>query len=143
MVTHSPFILSDLVESNIMYLGRKDDDVEKTFGANIHTLLDNSFFMEDGLMGKFAKKKIEDIINKLTLHKLELSKPIRERDVQKTIKSIDKEDIKNVIENIGEPFLKKKLFDMYFLIFDEKDNAILLLKREQEKLKKQIEKLQR
>lgn len=97
MVTHSPFILSDIVESNIMYLGRKDNDIEKTFGANIHTLLDNSFFMEDGLMGKFAKEKINTVI-----------------DFLKTDDSlVSKHVIQKVINSIGEPFLKEKLQQMY------------------------------
>ncbi|MDZ7818513.1 MAG: hypothetical protein U5K55_07810 [Aliarcobacter sp.] len=29
------------------------------FGANIHTLLSHGFFMKDGLMGEFAKGKID------------------------------------------------------------------------------------
>ena len=36
-----------------------------TFGANIHTLLSHGFFMKDGLMGEFAKSKIDDVINYL------------------------------------------------------------------------------
>ena len=36
---------------------------DKTFGANIHTLLSDSFFLEDGLIGEFAKGKINEIID--------------------------------------------------------------------------------
>ncbi|HIP26054.1 MAG TPA: hypothetical protein EYG80_00170, partial [Flavobacteriaceae bacterium] len=67
ITSHSPFILSDLAKENIIFLkdGKqvKDIDKKQTFGANIHTLLSDSFFMEDGLMGEFAKSKINEIID--------------------------------------------------------------------------------
>ena len=71
--THSPFLLSDIPKQNIIFLdtdkkgnckvvdGLKEK--KQTFGANIHTLLSDSFFMEDGLMGEFAKSKINEIID--------------------------------------------------------------------------------
>ncbi|AXH13041.1 AAA family ATPase [Halarcobacter bivalviorum] len=77
--THSPFILSDLPKENVIFLEKykKDEDgnqevgnckvskpnIKQTFGANIHTLLSHGFFMEKGLIGEFAKKKIQSIIN--------------------------------------------------------------------------------
>ena len=60
--THSPFLLSDIPKENIIFLNDRLS-IKQTFGANIHTLLSDSFFMEDGLMGEFAKSKINEIIN--------------------------------------------------------------------------------
>ncbi|KIM11965.1 MAG: hypothetical protein KU37_03725 [Sulfuricurvum sp. PC08-66] len=64
--THSPFILSDLPKENVIFLekGKQVYPFEnmQTFGANIHTLLSHGFFMRDGLMGEFAKSKINEII---------------------------------------------------------------------------------
>ena len=72
--THSPFLLSDIPKQNIIFLDKdengnckvlKHDEVmnkKQTFGANIHTLLSDSFFMKGGLMGEFAKGKINEII---------------------------------------------------------------------------------
>ena len=71
-ITHSPFLLSDLPKQNIIFL-EKDEKTGKcinssnkvkmnTFGANIQTLLSHGFFMKDGLMGEFAKSKIQSII---------------------------------------------------------------------------------
>ncbi|KAA6314072.1 hypothetical protein EZS27_035257 [termite gut metagenome] len=61
-VTHSPFILSDIPNSNIVRLEKgkvkKYNEGEKTFGANIHDLLASEFFMKKGFMGEFAKQKI-------------------------------------------------------------------------------------
>jgi len=74
LTTHSPFLISDLPKENIIFLDRDKNgncivedglkEKKQTFGANIHTLLSDSFFMEDGLMGEFAKSKIDEI-NKL------------------------------------------------------------------------------
>ncbi|MFZ3053711.1 MAG: AAA family ATPase [Sulfuricurvum sp.] len=65
--THSPFILSDIPKENVIFLENGEQkypfkDNEQTFGANIHTLLSHGFFMNDGLMGEFAKSKINKII---------------------------------------------------------------------------------
>ena len=40
-----------------------EDKPKKTFGANISELLEESFFLENGLIGDFAKEKIEQTIN--------------------------------------------------------------------------------
>ncbi len=71
--THSPFLLSDIPKQNIIFLDKNEEgkckvvdglkEKKQTFGANIHTLLSDSFFMEDGLMGEFAKGKINEIID--------------------------------------------------------------------------------
>jgi len=66
ITSHSPFILSDIPKENVIFLknGKQDKTVTiDTFGANIHTLLSHGFFMNDGLMGEFAKGKINEILN--------------------------------------------------------------------------------
>lgn len=72
ITSHSPFLLSDLPKENVIFL-KKDEKTGNCinvtnkvninpFGANIHTLLSHGFFMKDGLMGEFAKDKIQSII---------------------------------------------------------------------------------
>lgn len=64
--THSPFILSDIPANNILRLenGLPSNKVfTQTFGANIHDLLANDFFLNNGFMGEFAQSKIQDIID--------------------------------------------------------------------------------
>ena len=144
LVTHSPFILSDILKSNILYLDDKNISTNKlhdTFGANIHTLLDNSFFMENGLMGKYSKNQIEYIISKLNNHKNEISKPKNEQTNDHIIDKLEQNRIKQIISNIGEPFLKRKIFDMYFSLFDENINEIVMLEREKNVLEDKIKKL--
>lgn len=101
--THSPFILSDIPNSNIMYLEnggclKKEVRPTKSFGANITDLLADSFFIENGLIGDFAKGKITNVIKWLN---------DKERDMSK------KEEYKKIIEIIDEPLVKYKLKEMY------------------------------
>lgn len=68
--THSPVSLSDIPRDNVVFLNKKDvvevvDDPIETFGANIHAIVRNGFFLEDGAMGEFAKKKITKLITEL------------------------------------------------------------------------------
>ncbi len=58
-VTHSPFVLSDIPSRNILALKINDDNKMgeihlKTFGANIHDMLKNSFFLTKGSIGAYA-----------------------------------------------------------------------------------------
>lgn len=71
IVTHSPFILSDVPKDNVLFLKKdghaaKVDDM-KTFGANIYSILKHSFFLEDGAIGEFSQYIIDDIINRINL----------------------------------------------------------------------------
>jgi len=126
-ITHSPFILSDIPKSKILFLEKDSDGLTvpknidgNTFGANIHILLSGSFFMENGLMGEFAKEKINTIIQKL-------------KDEKYIPNKQEKRQIYLTIESIGEPFLKSKMLDMYHRKFtkDYKD-------REKAKITEQI-----
>ena len=57
LVSHSPFVISDLPHTNIMFLGKREEE-KRTFGANIYDLLNSSFFMDDSI-GELAKSNIE------------------------------------------------------------------------------------
>jgi len=72
--SHSPFVISDIPKSNIIFLNKKADSscevinnkvMPETFGANIHELLATSFFMHEGVIGEFAKGKINSLITYL------------------------------------------------------------------------------
>uniref|UniRef100_UPI004047A74B AAA family ATPase n=1 Tax=Aliarcobacter sp. TaxID=2321116 RepID=UPI004047A74B len=134
ITSHSPFLLSDLPKENVIFL-EKDEKTGKcinatekmkdfnTFGANIHTLLSHGFFMKDGLMGEFAKKKINQVYNFI---------------VQKDTTFIKtKEEAQNIINLIGEPMLRKELQFLYDEKFevDEIDKQIREYEEAIEKLK--------
>lgn len=60
MVTHSPFVLSDIPRSNVLVLSKHKEISGETFCANIHDMLGQSFFMEYS-MGQIAQEEIEEI----------------------------------------------------------------------------------
>lgn len=97
--THSPFLLSDLPKENIIFLKKGKQvylDIE-TFGANIHTLLSHGFFMDNGLMGEFAKEQINRAI--ILLNKSKLNEE-------------DAKFCENIISITGEPILKRQMQKM-------------------------------
>lgn len=63
VVTHSPFVISDLPSGNVLALKKDDTEVEKIpcFGANVHEMLRHSFFLEKGTIGDFARWTITRI----------------------------------------------------------------------------------
>lgn len=74
--THSPLVLSDIPKENIIFLERENKKcVVKahhenffSFGANLHSILAQSFFLEkEGFMGAFAKEKISEGLRWLSL----------------------------------------------------------------------------
>lgn len=131
--THSPFILSDIPNQNIVFLkgGKQVNafDKKNTFGANIHTLLSDGFFMQNGLMGEFAKNKIEEVVKDLNS-----SDPLSKDNLK---------NIEQVISIIGEPILKRELQRMLdskrlnkMDKIDDLENQIELLKKRVDILRK-------
>jgi hypothetical protein len=123
--SHSPFIASDLPKENIILLKKGEhrfceledkSKLPKTFGANIHELLTESFFMQDGLIGEFARLKIAELIEKINLA-TKLSK-------------METDEMLSVINLIGEPFIRSKLSEMVYAKAELSDS---------EKIEKQIE----
>lgn len=108
-ITHSPFILSDIPSSNILRLSFNPktkqslpaNNSEQTFGANIHDLLANDFFLENGFMGKFANDKIQQIVNKL--------EGWTESDNNNKLK----DELYRTIQLIGEPLIKESIMDLF------------------------------
>ena len=101
-LTHSPFILSDIPSNNVLVLdlGVPQKVNKQTFGANIHDLLANDFFLRSGFMGEFAKTKINEII-KILNNKIRLDEINTKYlpDLENRIKQLEKTEtgkIKNL-----------------------------------------------
>ena len=123
--SHSSFILSDLPKENIIFLEKGKqvypfDDGKQTFGANIHTLLSHGFFMKNGLMGEFAKDKIDTAIKYLN---------------QKVLTNDELDYCENIISIIGEPIIKRELQRML------KNKMELSNKTEIDKIREKVDKL--
>lgn len=69
LTTHSPILLSDIPRMNVNYLQKNSKTGQvtvstaqpETFGTNVFELYRHAFFMSDGLVGEYARKKIEEI----------------------------------------------------------------------------------
>jgi len=136
ITSHSPFFLSDIPTDRVVFLKKGEQEkemppviahsssqhpfptelvtpeFENTFGANIHSLYSSGFFLQKGLIGDFAYRKVNEVISFIKLHDSKIS---------------SNEEAKRIIELIGEPVLKNKL------------NDLLNSKREQESELKYLE----
>ncbi len=138
LTTHSPFLLSDILKQNIIFLDKDDDgnckvvdglkEKKQTFGANIHTLLSDSFFMEDGLMGEFARDKIDKVINYLN---------------QKKLSEDELKYCEQIISIIGEPIVKNQLQRMLDSKRLKKVDRIDSIEKTIEDLQKQLKELKK
>ncbi|CAM3358854.1 hypothetical protein [Zobellia roscoffensis] len=112
LTTHSPLSLSDIPSNNMVLLSKDltsgntivaSNDVSRinSFGANINDLLANSFFLEDYLIGDFAKDKIDEVI--------EWIKANKDKD---EFNREEYEKMQKIISLIEEPVLRNKLIEM-------------------------------
>ena len=152
MVTHSPFVLSDIPTSNILALenGMQSHTKLQTFGANIYDMLNTSFFLHNSTIGDFAQWLIGRIILILKVYEnpqyginmLDGGNEKNEEDkefmdkylvAQENSKSWNMEIIKHdypqdyigyLIDMIDEPLAKMALLRKYYEIFGEKELAL-------------------
>lgn len=148
--THSPFILSDIFHTNVLKMiegkPEKFQPEEKTFGANIHEMLSDSFFLESDLIGAHARFEILKVVRRLEVLRLKkeltglknnipheakarriLTDQVRElapQDLRRrfsTMRSTEKKfgNLKKFIALVGEPVVAAKLEEMYLDIFPE------------------------
>ncbi|CAC9974435.1 OLD family protein [Flavobacterium panici] len=147
IATHDPLTLSDFPSSNIIYLKKDSNrktvilnseiDTKKSFGANITDLLADSFFVEDGLIGDFARKKIEQTIMWLN----EQKKKKEELGSSYIIKQGEIEHQQSIIKIIDEPVIKIKLAEMLDELNDQTDVQKEIIQREIDLLNEKLGKL--
>lgn len=121
MTTHSPLMLSDIPSMNVIRLEKDKIENEKTsetFGANLYDLLNDSFFLGGGFIGAFADDKIQKIISGLSS---EESNTHPELTLQ-------------IIELIGEDYIKEKLLEMFYRKYPDLYNKEKEIERLMEKI---------
>lgn len=138
--SHSPIVLSDIPCENSIFLKKTENGIIQvhrniqTFGANIHTLYKDAFFIEDGLgIGEFSKGYIDQLI----------------KDIQG--QCISHKEAKRKLDIIGEPILRKKIFQLLGetqlqavpATRDEKQQMINFLRRQKQEIERQITLLER
>ena len=106
VVTHSPFVLSDIPANNILALDKNGyptnhtQKIIKSFSANIHDILRHPFFLKNGAVGEFAK----DFLSELSLE-------LNDYNGKNTYNS---DHIKEKIDLIDEPIIHKIFMDEYY-----------------------------
>ena len=104
MITHSPFVLSDIPDSNVLCLDEGVGTATKTLGGNIMEMLSKSFFMSNSI-GELIKDEISSIVNLYNM-------AIREGKDVKTQFANSRIRYKYICDNVGDDFLRKMLTGM-------------------------------
>lgn len=121
IVTHSPFMLSDIPDSNILALnnGKRDTTFEsKTLGANIYDLLSNQFFMESAI-GAHVEKIINEIIDDYNGFKKIIDNKSEDKNDENKEKLVERYKNENnesfyakFAQEIGDEYLRDVIQDM-------------------------------
>ncbi|WP_407451869.1 AAA family ATPase [Fibrobacter sp.] len=92
IVTHSPFVLSDIPNENILFLekGKQIEPNFKTYAQNISAILRRGFFLKS-FMGEYAKDFLNHFID------------------ERKEKRIDDLTYKKIMNQIGDEFLKSEI----------------------------------
>lgn len=99
----------------------------QTFGANIHYLLSDSFFLNEGTMGEFSREYVLNVLSEINAFE------------GKNITYSEKEKLEGKINLIGEKIIRVKLFDKLNdipLLKNEMDEEIQILKERISRLEK-------
>ena len=100
VATHSPFVLSDIPQQNILYLERgkcvnSKIDVNP-YAANVNDILHQSFFLKDSFMGEFALSRMRQLMGDID-------------NLGRRKNGRGEEELQQEINLIGDKFLKQQL----------------------------------
>lgn len=145
IITHSPFVLSDISRNNILALRKNNKPVEelKTFGANYYDMLKYNFFFDKGTVGDFAQEIINRIIFILSLYEYGqvadspiIDKIFKNRYFKENQWSIGQikqdfpqEKLETIIEMIDEPIIEKCFKRKMCELFEKEDKNAQIKKR--------------
>ena len=119
LITHSPFVLSDIPDTNLLCLTREGvkQPFGKTFAANIHDLFNNTFILPNTI-GELANTKIQELVSLYDRQEEQWEKADekgknREPDevVQAQLKK-NRERYEYLMSIVGEEYLHEELEDM-------------------------------
>ena len=119
LITHSPFVLSDIPDTNLLCLTREGvkQPFGKTFAANIHDLFNNTFILPNTI-GELANTKIQELVSLYDRQEEQWEKADekgknREPDevVQAQLEN-NRERYEYLVSIVGEEYLHEELEDM-------------------------------
>ena len=135
ITTHSPFILSDIISERVIKVSKDDKGYaqfikvkENTFGADIHNLLKDAFFLKV-TTGEFSRIFIRDIIDKVKPDSKGISPNLTKSEIA---------ELHEKITIIAEPLVRNKLLSMLEKCTDS-DTKLDFLIREMTRITKEIE----
>lgn len=154
IITHSPFVLSDISRNNILALRKDNEPVEelKTFGANYYDMLKYNFFFDKGTVGDFAQEIINRVIFILNLYengqvtdapivdKNFMNRYFKENEwsIEQIKQDFPQEKLETIVEMIDEPIIrtcfKRKMSEIF-------ENKVEQIKKQIAAHKAQIEML--
>lgn len=114
--THSPIMLSDVPKQAVILISEKNNKRRQTqlprspFAQQIYTLFDDAFFMQKGIIGTLAEKKINDVYKELSA--LESALTHREEYDSNEAKT-QLLDAKSIIDCLDEPLLRGYILFIY------------------------------
>lgn len=132
IATHSPLVLSDIPKENSSYL-KPDErltfanpkDISQTFGANIHQILNNSFFL-DKTKGEYSFGLISEIVKDLETLKV-LKAGVESQNSEDLSALLERcREYRKVIELVGEPLIQQKLWAYYLDCFPKEERIELV-----------------
>lgn len=110
ILTHSPFILSDIPSQNVLNLSDNDDlllsENTQTFGANIHEMLIGKFFMES-TTGEHVRTLTNQMLDLYA--KISLAQSDSEMGILKEEFDSNKSKFIFLVDNIGEDVIRSIL----------------------------------
>ena len=99
IATHSPFVLSDILTSNTLYLedGKPKSVANQTFGANYYDMFHNSFFFKNTALGEVSTQRIREWLE-------------RKNSTNKNERDFDFDELQSLI---GDPIILSYLLSNY------------------------------
>lgn len=119
MSTHSPFILSDIPSQNVLKLKEGipvSHDSINSFGANIHDLLADEFFLNNGFMGEFSSSKIKGLYDRIGGLSAQVLSEDYYNQLRKEINLIGETVLRTPLLNLLDKEYQKKHTDNDYLI---------------------------
>jgi hypothetical protein len=98
LITHSPFVISDIPSQRILYLENGSQDLKKrtnSFAGNIGEMFYDSFFLKSTI-GAFAETKIKNIVKEIKEKRMSANSP----EVKSLISCIGDSVIKSLLKEI-------------------------------------------
>lgn len=119
--THSPLLLGDFPSASITYLRKRENGFNQvdhsiqlvTFGENLYTILRNGFYLQNGTIGEFARRKIQRTLDDTSRIQKYANQEYAfqgwtEEDFEKELSCLDAHE-KQTVQYLAQGIIRNKL----------------------------------